>query len=432
MSINLYDEVPPDWLFLPLKRTITAIKGGVWGDEPDGISDLPVVRVADIDRQSLRVRDTAFTVRSISLSERNGRRLTPGDLLIEKSGGGDQQLVGTVVSFNHEVEAVCSNFMAALKPAASFDSRFLVYMHSFLYRMGVTFQCIKQTTGIQNIDLDDYLATHALIPPLDEQKQISIFLDRETARIDSLINAKENYLTLVSEKRRALITSAVTRGIDPTVQLKEFGISWLGPVPEHWGVTRAKNLFREIDLRSSTGEEILLSLRMKQGLVPHNDVSEKLIPSEELIGYKIAEPNQIVVNRMRAASGLIAIVPQPGIVSPDYAVFEPKDEVNPEYYTHLFTTPLLQAVFRSESKGLGTGSSGFLRLYSYNFLSISMPKPPIAEQAAITAHIQTETVKLDTLKAATEHTITLLRERRAALIAAAVTGVLKIEGQYAN
>ena len=203
-------------------------------------------------------------------------------------------------------------------------------------------------------------------------------------------------------------------------------------MPEHWEITRAKNLFWEIDSRSAAGEETLLSLRMQVGLVPHNDVSEKVIPSAELIGYKKAEPNQIVVNRMRAASGLIAIVPQSGIVSPDYAVFEPKAGVEPEYFTHLFTTPLLQAVFRSESKGLGTGSSGFLRLYSDNFLSISMPKPPIAEQVAITAYIQTETAKLDALKAATERTITLLRERRSALIAAAITGGLKIEGHYAN
>lgn len=263
-------------------------------------------------------------------------------------------------------------------------------------------------------------------PTIEEQESITRFLDNKITLLDSLIAEKENLLQLLTEKRRALIASAVTRGIDPTARLKESGVPWLGLVPEHWEVTRAKNLFVEVDQRSSTGEETLLSLRMQIGLVPHNDVSEKVIPSGELIGYKIAQPNQIVVNRMRAASGLISLVPQPGIVSPDYAVFEPKLGINPEYYTHLFTTPLLQVVFRSESKGLGTGESGFLRLYSDNFLAISMPKPPTVEQSAITGYIQAESAKLDALKTATERTIALLRERRSALIAAAVTGKIDL------
>lgn len=121
-----------------------------------------------------------------------------------------------------------------------------------------------------------------------------------------------------------------------------------------------------------------------------------------------------------------AYVPQTGLVSPDYAVFESVGEVNPEFFTYLFKTPLLQAVFRSESKGLGTGQSGFLRLYSENFLSLHMPVPPIEEQRAILQWVQIETKKLDDLAEATERTVTLLRERRSALISAAVTGTLKV------
>jgi type I restriction enzyme S subunit len=129
---------------------------------------------------------------------------------------------------------------------------------------------------------------------------------------------------------------------------------------------------------------------------------------------------------MRAASGLVAVSPQDGLVSPDYAVFQAAPGVDPQYFTHLFKTELLQAVFRSESTGLGTGSSGFLRLYSDSFLSLWLPCPPHQEQRAILQYVANETSKLDALCSATERTIALLKEHRAALIAAAVTGRLHI------
>jgi type I restriction enzyme S subunit len=166
---------------------------------------------------------------------------------------------------------------------------------------------------------------------------------------------------------------------------------------------------------------------MERGLVPHNDVSEKPIPADNLIGYKIARPNEIVLNRMRAASGLVAVTPQYGIVSPDYAVFRALDGVDPDYFTHLFKTPLLQAVFRSLSKGLGTGQSGFLRLYSEDFLSTRLPVPPLAEQKAIVAELARERARNAEVEGALERSITLLKERRAALIAAAVTGQIESE-----
>ncbi len=133
------------------------------------------------------------------------------------------------------------------------------------------------------------------------------------------------------------------------------------------------------------------------------------------------------MNRMRAAIGLIAVSTCDGLVSPDYAVFFTNIGVDPHYYTHLFKTSLLQMIFRSESKGLGTGSSGFLRLYSERFLAIWLPYPDLVEQAAIVTHIKSESCKIDTLRAATNRTIELLKERRSALIAAVVTGKIQVE-----
>jgi type I restriction enzyme S subunit len=278
------------------------------------------------------------------------------------------------------------------------------------------------------INASDLASIPVHVHLLPRQRAIADYLDRETARIDALIAAKERVLGLLAEKRRALITRAVTRGLDHNAPLRDSGIPWLGEIPAHWELKRGKWLFRERDERSEEGEETLLSLRMARGLVRHNDVSEKQTRPEELVGYKKTSHGELVVNRMRAAIGLIAIAPQEGLVSPDYAVFVPAPSTYVDYYGYLFTTKLLGSVFRCASSGMGTGTQGFLRLYSESFLALWFPSPPEAEQRLIVSYIGKEGAKLASLRAAAERSITLLRERRSALIAAAVTGRLDVGG----
>jgi type I restriction enzyme S subunit len=266
------------------------------------------------------------------------------------------------------------------------------------------------------------------LPELPVQRKTSAFLDNELAQLDVLIEAKQKLLDLLAEKRRTLVAEAVMRGLNRSASLRPSGIDWLGDIPAHWEVRRSKWLFNERDLRSTTGEETLYSLRMERGLVPHNDVSEKKTQPEELVGYKITREGELVVNRMRAATGLIAIAPGYGLVSPDYAVFVPSAVIDCKYYVELFKTTLLQAVFRSESTGLGTGSQGFLRLYSQNFLALWFPYPPLEEQREIVSHLTDERSKIDQLVSATERSIGLLKERRSALIGAAVTGQIGLLG----
>ncbi|HCI6736248.1 TPA: restriction endonuclease subunit S [Klebsiella quasipneumoniae subsp. quasipneumoniae] len=275
----------------------------------------------------------------------------------------------------------------------------------------------------------DVLRRHRLpFPSLDIQRLIANYLDRETVRIDGLIAEKERMLELLEEKRAALINRVVTRGLDPNAPLKPSGQEWLGEIPAHWEEPRAKGLFREVDRRTETGEETLLSLRMGKGLVPHNDVSEKLLEASDVTGFKKIEPGQMVINRMRAASGLIAVATESGLVSPDYAVFDiVEQDISIEYFLELFKTSLLQAVFRSSSKGLGTGEQGFLRLYTDAFLSLHFPYPPIDEQRAIATFIDQQRSEMLQMETLLRRSIDLARERRAALITAAVTGQIPLE-----
>lgn len=209
--------------------------------------------------------------------------------------------------------------------------------------------------------------------------------------------------------------------LKPYPEYRDSGLPWLGQIPGRWQERRLKLLFSEIDDRSDSGQETLLSMRQQRGLVPHNDVSDKEINSGELVGYKRTQVNDVVMNRMRASSGLFARTPMYGLVSPDYAVLRKRIEINVEYYVHLFKSPLMQAEFRAESKGLGTGSAGFLRLYSDRFGAISVPLPPREEQDTIVTFIQTADELVDRLILAKQQLIELLNEQKQAIIHRGVT-----------
>src|SRR5271155_3848148 len=196
-----------------LKFTFEGPIGGVWGDEPQGdVNDIVCVRVADFDDEAGKVSTDKLTIRNIAQSEQKGRILKPGDLLLEKSGGGDQTLVGRCVRFDHDFIAVSSNFIALLRPKAGHDSNFLYYLMSSMYHGGGSFPHIKQTTGIQNLDCHSYLSRPVDLPSLAEQKRISTYLDEVTQEVERLVRLRRQQMELLREQRIALIQRTVTRG----------------------------------------------------------------------------------------------------------------------------------------------------------------------------------------------------------------------------
>jgi len=214
-GVGWLGDVPTHWTVDRLRWSVTCCQNGIWGDAPDGVNDIICVRVADFDRAAYRVNIEAPTVRAVALNDRRSRLLQRGDLLLEKSGGGELQPVGAVVHYDHDNEAVCSNFVARMRVSNTFDPRFLTYLHAHLYSGRVNTRSIKQTTGIQNLDAMAYLDERASCPPFVEQRAIAAFLDRETGRIDALIAKKQRQIELLQEKRAALISHAVTKGLDP-------------------------------------------------------------------------------------------------------------------------------------------------------------------------------------------------------------------------
>jgi type I restriction enzyme S subunit len=194
-------------------------RNGLWGDEPDGENDLICVRVADFDRTRRRVILDTPTLRAVSPSKAGSRLLRKGDLLIEKSGGGEQQPVGTVVLFEHAERAICSNFVARMEPDARQSPEYLCYLHRALYGLRVPHRSIKQTTGIQNLDADSYFDEKVALPPRHVQDLIVAFLDRKTAKLDALVAKNERLIELLEEKRTTTLERALRGADGPTVKL---------------------------------------------------------------------------------------------------------------------------------------------------------------------------------------------------------------------
>lgn len=262
------------------------------------------------------------------------------------------------------------------------------------------------------------------LPPIRQQVAIADYLDRETARLDALIAAKERLLGLLAEKRQALITRAVTRGLDPNTPMRDSGIPWLGKIPANWETRRIAWLFRERDLRGKP-KLPLLEVSINTGVARREFSVDKIeSTAADFNTYKVALQGDIVFNKMRMWQGAVGVAPEDGLVSPDYVVAGQIGNLHPDYACVLFRT----AVFSSEC---GRRSHGLvwdrLRLYWEEFRDISVPLPPIGEQKAITIYIAQKTKKLDDFAAAAERSISLLKERRAALIAAAVTGQITVE-----
>ena len=273
------------------------------------------------------------------------------------------------------------------------------------------------------VSIDDVANLRIVAPSFGTQRAIADYLDRETARLDTLVAEKQRILRLLAEKRRALVTQAVTRGLDPDVPMHDSGVHWLGPIPKHWEVEKARWLFRERDERTKTGEEELLTVSHLTGVTPRSEKDVNMFMAETMEGYKLASVGDLVINTLWAWMGAMGVSTVDGIVSPAYNVYRPTGRLDAAYVDALVRSPLFAQEVTRYSKGVW---SSRLRLYPEGFFGVQLPVPPRLEQERIVTFLKTALQKLDDLRLAADNTVTLIKERRSALVAAAVTGQLGV------
>jgi type I restriction enzyme S subunit len=419
-------DIPAHWNCFNLRRLAHIQLSNVDKHSFEGEIPVWLCNYSDVYNREFITPDLKFMRATASPKEIAKFTLRKGDVLITKDSESWEDIAVPGYVVDDLPNVLCGYHLAQIR------SREQLLDGAFLFRAfqaeTIAYQFRIAAKGVTRYGLSNSDIASAIfpIPPLKEQAAIVRLLNHADHRISRYIRAKRKLIALLNEQKQIIIQNAVTRGLDPNVPMKDSGVEWLGEIPAHWESARLKRLFEEIDDRTKTGEETLLSLRMYQGLVPHTDVSTKPITSEQLIGYKRTYPGEVVMNRMRAAIGLFGITTMPGLVSPDYAIFRKIANISPEYYVFLFKTPLMKSVFRRESKGLGTGSSGFLRLYSDQFGLIEVPLPSHDEQLAIVSYITNATREFDDAIKTVEQSIVQANEYRTRLIADVVTGKLDV------
>lgn len=261
-------------------------------------------------------------------------------------------------------------------------------------------------------------------PPLSEQTAIANFLDRETSRIDGLIDEKNRFIELLKEKRQTLISHAITKGLDPTVKMKDSGVDWLGDVPEDWDIKKIKYLF-EIRKRIAGKEGYPVLSITQRGIKIKDTISGEGQLAMDYSKYQFVEVGDFAMNHMDLLTGYVDISNFHGVTSPDYRVFVLTDANSVDrYFLYLMQMGYKDKIFYSY--GQGVANIGRWRFQTEPFNNFSVPYPNKDEQQQIVDFLDTETSKIDALLQETQVSIELLKEHRTALISAAVTGKIDV------
>ena len=341
-----------------------------------------------------------------------------------------------------EYEGIVSPAYFVYEPNAKlFDLAFPRYVHYLLRNPIYITQYMSRSKGIRvnqwDLDPDEFKKIELLLPSKEEQTQIANFLDHETAQIDTLIEKQQTLIQLLKEKRQAVISHAVTKGLNPDVPMKDSGVEWLGAVPAHWGVTKFNYeiFFQEgpgilaVDFHEQ-GIPLLRIQNVKSEFVS-NEYKTYLLPSKVNAkwGHYRVEKGDLIIS-CSASTGLVSEVDERTVGAIPYTgLIRLKPLRNT--ITVSFIKLLVQSeLFFRQIENLQTGST--IQHFGPSHLSqMYIPLPPKYEQENIEKYVTDESAKLDDLIMKAEDATELMRERRTALISAAVTGKIDVRGWVA-
>ena len=381
------------------------------------------VRIADVSASDGVLRETTqkLSVLGSSLSV----KIAPGELFVS--------IAGTVG------KPCISEIKACIHDGFVYFPR-LKINPKLLYRIFESETCYgglgKWGTQL-NLNTDTIGSIRVALPPQKELSLVLSFLDRETAKIDALIAEQQRLIELLKEKRQAVISHAITTGLNPDVPMKDSGVEWLGEVPEHWDVKRLKEVCEifpsNVDKKTYENEMPVLlcnytDVYYNEKITSQIDFMVATASAEQVKKFTLREGDTIITKDSETADdiAIAAYVPQnmPGVICGYHlSMIRPREATCGAFMKRLFDSVYVKSCCAVYANGLTRVGLG-----QYALDNLEMPFPPKTEQAAIAAFLDQETTKLDTLTTEAKTAITLLQERRAALISAAVTGKIDVRG----
>ena len=368
-----------------------------------------------------------------SAPSRARRVLRDGDILIST--------VRTYLRAIAQVNApsdntIASTGFAVLRPR-SVESRYLGYA---CHAEGFVGEVIARSVGVSYpaINASELVRLQIPLPPSDEQAAIAAFLDRETAKIDALVAEQEKLIGLLKEKRSAVISHAVTKGLDPSVPMKDSGVEWLGEVPAHWPVGKCGFYVSVLSgfafpsngfTTDENATKLLRGVNVGIGRLKWDEtVYWNRVEGDGLDAYQMSAGDLVIgMDRPLIADGMrVARVKEsdlPCLLLQRVASLQTNERLTSDYLFQLLSSDMFVAHFEPETTGVSVPHISPEQIK--NFL---VPIPPVEEQKGICDAITTAHEQFDALIAEAQSAITLLQERRTALISAAVTGQIDVRG----
>ena len=391
--------------------------------DPDGV---PMLKIMDL-ANGTPDRSALATI-SERLSDEFQRTIVRrGDVVLSVVG-----TIGTALVIPEALDGInLSRALARLLPNVDLLPQWLVWVFSSdNFTQFVDLVCVGSAQRVLN--MDDLRSFRAPFPPIEEQTAIASFLDRETAKIDALVAEQE--------KRQAVISHAVTKGLDPNVPMKDSGVEWLGEVPGHWEVCALRRVIAAIEQGLSPECYAREAEEQEWGVLKagclnggnfrpsENKALPPELPPEEAYEVRVGD---VLMSRasgspeLVGSTALVKATRERLMLSDKIFRLKLKEFVNAAFFVAaLNSRPLRIQIENALSGGNGMANT----LPQSSLLTFAMAVPPLAEQATITVFLEQETAKLDTLTAEARSAITLLQERRTALISAAVTGQIDVRG----
>ncbi|MDP3859258.1 MAG: restriction endonuclease subunit S [Stagnimonas sp.] len=429
-------EVPAHWGVLPIKRDLDFITSGSrgWADHYADDGEL-FIRIGNLTRDSLEL-DLSDIQRVAVPSGSEGERTTvkPGDLLFSITA----YLGSVAIAPNWLEPSYVSQHVALARLAGQkLTPRWVGY--AVLSFIGKTYLETQAYGGTKiQLGLDDVANLVTTVPPIPEQTAIAAFLDRETGKIDALVAEQEKLIALLKEKRQAVISHAVTKGLNPNAPMKPSGIEWLGDVPAHWSVKRLKFI---------VGDDAGVQMGPFGGMLLELDSSEtgyKVYGQENTISgdfslgsrwidaarfadlerYEITTGDIVLTRKGSLGNArLISQLPHRGIADSDTI----RVRVNPKLMSSAFLALLMhRSGYIAEQLALAKRGAILAGINTETVSGLTAIVPDIAEQEQLLVHVAELDQCYGDLIREAENTVALLRERRSALISAAVTGQIDV------
>lgn len=426
-------EIPEHWNLSRIKFVIETRKGGAWGDEPKNTNVSCIcLRIADFDYNKLKFsikNENEYTYRGYRARTIKQLELKQGDLLIEKSGGGEKTPVGRVVLFDNSFKALFANFMDKLSVKKDIIvPKFLTYWFSSFYQSRINTLYIKQTIGIQNLDLTSMLAKEKVFyPSVNEQKNIAYYLDKKCSEIDSLTADIKKQISFLEDYKKSIITESVTKGLNPNVELKDSGVEWIGDIPKHWTVhpiycyfseRKNKNFsMKEHNLLSlSYGKIIKKDINALGGLLPASFNTYNIVERDDII----IRPTDLQNDKKSLRTGLVQ---EKGIITSAYLDLKPNKNVYSKFFHYLLHSYDVIKVFYNMGNGVRQGLT-----YGV-FSSLKVIEPPLSEQQNIANYLDKKCSEIDSLISEKKEQLENLASYKQSMIYEYVTGKKEVPTQ---